>query len=75
MILGLVQAVLDEVSSAFALMLILVVCVVVVGTFVSVLGDPYGVAESFRTAIMLILAIPSGLGILGYIIYRVANSR
>ena len=75
MLSGLIQAILDEVSSAFVLMVVLFVGILLISAMVNALGDPYGIVESFKTAIMLILVIPPGLGILGYVIYKVATSR
>ena len=57
MLSGLIQAILDEVSSAFVLMVVLFVEILLISAMVNALGDPYGVVESFKTAIMLILVI------------------
>ena len=75
MLSGLIQAILDEVSSAFVLMVLLFVGILSISAIVNALGDPYEVVESFKTAIMLILAIPSGIGILVYVICKISNSH
>lgn len=75
MLSGLIQAILDEVSSAFVLMVVLFVGILLISAMVNALGDPYGVVESFKTAIMLILAIPFGIGILVYVICKISNSH
>ena len=68
MLAELIQIIFDDVKVMFALFF----GVLILGSLFSIFGDPYGIGESIRTAIMLFIAIPSGIGIFAYII---ANTR